>query len=66
VFIISISLVQPDKHGCSPLSAAPAQLRFRHDSYYTFTAGLYYPSGTTDTVPRAYDGMEGRKIQIKK
>jgi hypothetical protein len=33
---------------------------------------LYYPLGTTGTVPRAYDifkayeVMEGRKIQIKK
>jgi hypothetical protein len=33
--------------------------------------GPYYPSGTTGTVPRAYDifrayeGMEGRKIKNK-
>jgi hypothetical protein len=37
-----------------------------------FSAGPYYPSDTIDTVPtayeifKAYEGMEGRKIQIKK
>jgi hypothetical protein len=29
-------------------------------------SGPYYPSGTIGAVPRAYEGMEGRKIQIKK
>jgi hypothetical protein len=28
--------------------------------------GPYYPLGTIGTVPRVYEGMEGRKIQIKK
>jgi hypothetical protein len=29
-------------------------------------AGPYYPLGTIGTVPRAYDGMERKKIKIKK
>jgi hypothetical protein len=29
-------------------------------------AGPYYPLGTTGTVPRAYEGMEGRKNKNKK
>jgi hypothetical protein len=28
--------------------------------------GPYYQLGTISTVPRAYEGMEGRKIKIKK
>jgi hypothetical protein len=31
-----------------------------------WSAGPYYPLGTTDTVPRAYQEMEGRKIKVKK
>jgi hypothetical protein len=27
--------------------------------------GPYYPLGTIDTGPRTYEGMEGRKINIK-
>jgi hypothetical protein len=32
----------------------------------TSTAGLDYPLDTIGTVPRAYEGMEGRKIKINK
>jgi hypothetical protein len=28
-------------------------------------SGPYYPLGTIDTVPRAYEGMEGRKNKNK-
>jgi hypothetical protein len=30
-----------------------------------FDTGPYYPLGTIGTVPRAYEGMQGRRNKIK-
>jgi hypothetical protein len=33
---------------------------------FQVAAGPYYPLGTTGTLPRAYEGMEGRTNRKKK
>jgi hypothetical protein len=44
--------------------------RFSSSQYRTYhlewESGQYYPLGTIGTVPRAYEGMEGTEIKIKK